>query len=164
MPDGKLHVLNTAAQPGQQVTGQRVTVASPGLVQKAPTIVRAIQGTTPAPATTASVPSTPTTSNVATVPVTPTTIQGKPQVVYRQGPGRTFTKQIVIQNAAGGQQQLIVSNPGLAQQLASGKFTLATVNGQQVLIRTPNPPATTGVPVPPLAPQVRILFTFSYCA
>lgn len=32
--------------------------------------------------------------------------------------------------------QLVVSNPNLVQQLASGKATLTTINGQQVLIRT----------------------------
>lgn len=31
--------------------------------------------------------------------------------------------------------QIIVSNPSLVQQLASGKATLATIQGQQVLIR-----------------------------
>ena len=31
--------------------------------------------------------------------------------------------------------QIVVNNPTLAQQLASGKATLATLNGQQVLIR-----------------------------
>lgn len=32
--------------------------------------------------------------------------------------------------------QLVVSNANLAQQLATGKAQLATINGQQVLIRT----------------------------
>lgn len=32
--------------------------------------------------------------------------------------------------------QIVVNNSSLAQQLASGKATFATINGQQVLIRT----------------------------
>lgn len=151
MPDGKLHVLNTTAQPGQaSPAGNRIAVANSGLVQKTPTIVRAIQGSPQASASTAApTPTTPTTA----VAVTPKTIQSKPQqILLRSGPGQ-ITKQILIQNTPSGQQVLQVSSPALAQQLAAGKFTLATVNGQQVLIRNPN----AGAPVPPLAPQVRTL-------
>ncbi|KAJ1519876.1 hypothetical protein ONE63_004117 [Megalurothrips usitatus] len=161
MPDGKLHVWNTAAQPGQQVSaaGQRIAVANSGIVQKAPTIVRAIQGTTTQATATPGTPGSPAaTTTTAAVPLTPKTVQGKAQqVLLRPGPGGQMTKQIVIQNTAAG-QQLLVSNPSLAQQLASGKFTLATVNGQQVLIRTPTP-QTTGAPVPPLAPQGQLIQT-----
>lgn len=154
MPDGKLHVLNTATQPGQQSSpaGNRLAVANSGLVQKAPTIVRAIQGSPQAAVSSASA----TVASPTVVPVTPKTIQGKTQqILVRPGPGGQVTKQIVIQNTGAG-QQLVLSNAGLSQQLASGKFTLATVNGQQVLIRTP--PAATGAPVPPLAPQVSTSF------
>ena len=31
--------------------------------------------------------------------------------------------------------QIVVNNPALAQQLASGKAQLATINGQQVILR-----------------------------
>lgn len=40
--------------------------------------------------------------------------------------------------------QLVVSNANLAQQLATGKAQLATINGQQVLIRTAQSGATVG--------------------
>ncbi|KAE8752789.1 hypothetical protein FOCC_FOCC000527 [Frankliniella occidentalis] len=152
MPDGKLHVLNTAAPPGQQITttGQRI-IANSGLVQKTPTIVRAIQGTPQTPATPGSTATATTTT--PTTPSTPKTIPGKAQQVLLRPGGQLGKQQIVIQNTAAG-QQLLVSNANLAQQLASGKFQLATVNGQQVLIRTPNPPVTTNTPVPPLAPQM----------
>lgn len=36
---------------------------------------------------------------------------------------------------AGNVSQIVVSNPELAQQIASGKVQVATINGQQVLIR-----------------------------
>lgn len=151
MPDGKLHVLNTAPQPGQQViaAGQRLAVVNSGLVPKTPTIVKAIQGTSQSPATTGNVSTTTATAG----PVAAKAAQGKAQpVLLRQG-GQVLQNKIIVQNTPAG-QQLLVSNANLAQQLASGKVTIATINGQQVLIRNPNPPATTNVPVPPLAPQV----------
>lgn len=40
--------------------------------------------------------------------------------------------------------QLVVSNANLAQQLATGKAQLATINGQQVLIRTAQSGAAVG--------------------
>lgn len=59
-------------------------------------------------------------------------------------------------------QQIVVNNPALVQQIAAGKIQLATVNGQQVLIRpTGNNqaqivahigPGTTATPAPALAP------------
>lgn len=62
-------------------------------------------------------------------------------------------------------QQIVVNNPVLAQQIAAGKIQLATVNGQQVLIRptgnnqaqivahigTSPPPAPAPRPAPPPA-------------
>ncbi|KAG6449469.1 hypothetical protein O3G_MSEX006106 [Manduca sexta] len=83
-------------------------------------------------------------------------------------------------------QQIVVNNPALVQQIAAGKIQLATVNGQQVLIRptgnnqaqivahigqspaarpsapvTPAPapapaPATTTLPVPAVAPAAPV--------
>ncbi|XP_077292315.1 nucleosome-remodeling factor subunit NURF301 E(bx) [Arctopsyche grandis] len=41
----------------------------------------------------------------------------------------------VINRAVNPGQQIVVNNPALAQQLAAGKLQLATINGQQVLIR-----------------------------
>ena len=153
MPDGKLHVVNTASQPSQQTLANRLTVVNSGLVQKAPTIVRAIQGnTTQVTATTGSAPQT----TAAGTPVAAKTIQAKAQpVLLRQGT-QVLQKQIIVQNTAAG-QQILVSNANLAQQLASGKVTIATINGQQVLVRTPNLPATSGAPVPPLAPQTQLV-------
>lgn len=49
--------------------------------------------------------------------------------------------------------QLVVSNPNLVQQLASGKATLTTINGQQVLIRTATAPNSTLAPATPVQVQ-----------
>lgn len=49
--------------------------------------------------------------------------------------------------------QLVVSNPNLVQQLASGKATLTTINGQQVLIRTAAAPNSTLAPATPVQIQ-----------
>lgn len=56
---------------------------------------------------------------------------------------RPATTQLTTSNANSPQvlravtpgQQIVVNNPALAQQLAAGKLQLATINGQQVLIR-----------------------------
>lgn len=47
--------------------------------------------------------------------------------------------------------QIIVSNPSLVQQLASGKATLATIQGQQVLIRAA-PQSTANLVLKSVAP------------
>lgn len=65
-------------------------------------------------------------------------------------------------------QQIVVNNPVLVQQIAAGKIQLATVNGQQVLIRPTgnnqaqivahigqSPSAVSAAPVPSPAPAVR---------
>ncbi|KAF7271636.1 hypothetical protein GWI33_015487 [Rhynchophorus ferrugineus] len=81
-------------------------------------------------------------------------VQPKTQVIKQQTPvlqkiavtgGQQIVQQQVVLGAnqvistQGGQQvitnQIVVNNPNLAQQLASGKVQVATINGQQVLIR-----------------------------
>lgn len=71
-------------------------------------------------------------------------------------------------------QQIVVNNPVLVQQIAAGKIQLATVNGQQVLIRptgnnqaqivahigqSPAPRPAPPMPVTPMVPQAQLQLT-----
>ncbi|XP_071445006.1 nucleosome-remodeling factor subunit NURF301 isoform X3 [Hetaerina americana] len=97
----------------------------------------------------------------AAVPVAPapapTAVVSSQQVVIGQPTAGATTSQVVLSGGqvlsaptqllqtAGG--QIVVSSAALAQQLASGKAQLATIGGQQVIIRSA-PPGTT-VPTSP---------------
>ncbi|XP_075219983.1 nucleosome-remodeling factor subunit NURF301 E(bx) isoform X3 [Lycorma delicatula] len=150
MPDGKLHVLNTQAAPAVQtqstprlVSPQQVTVV------KAPNKTQVVRPANVRPGT-PSKTSTTTTTTAATKPSQTVVIRqqvagtpivqkvnAQPGTVVVSG-GQVFQSgQIVVSgNTATQVGQLVVSNANLAQQLATGKAQLATINGQQVLIRT----------------------------
>ncbi|RZF42669.1 hypothetical protein LSTR_LSTR001464 [Laodelphax striatellus] len=155
MPDGKLHVLTTqptaaaTATTNLQATAtrpQQVTVVK--TPNKAP-VIRPANMRPAAPNTVA---------KTVTTPVKPQPLN-KTVVIRQQVGGSPLVQKVGSQPGtvvvSGGQiipggqivvsgnspqvnqiNQLVVSNPSLAQQLASGKATLATINGQQVLIRT----------------------------
>ncbi|XP_039292245.1 nucleosome-remodeling factor subunit NURF301 isoform X2 [Nilaparvata lugens] len=169
MPDGKLHVLTTqstspTATAAQGQTG-RTGAAAPQQVTvvKAPSkapIIRPANMRPAAPNATAKPPQQLNKTVVIRQQV------GGSQLVQKVGaqPGTVVVSggqiipggQIVVSGNSPQVNQLVVNNPSLAQQLASGKATIATINGQQVLIRTaPTPGATaaTGTPVLKPAPQ-----------
>lgn len=63
------------------------------------------------------------------------------QIVIQQQPSTQTVQQVVVQQSPQAQpvqpqtQQIIVNNSNLAQQLAQGKLQVASVNGQQVIIK-----------------------------
>ncbi|CAH1403971.1 unnamed protein product [Nezara viridula] len=127
MPDGKLHVLHTASTPVSNAVSTASTVATTSTSQQA-------------------VVKTPINSKVATNKQVVIKQVNSP-VVQKVNSGNTVvvsggqvlsSGQIVVpaNNAQVVNNQIVVNNANLAQQLASGKATLATLNGQQVLIRT----------------------------
>ncbi|XP_053625011.1 nucleosome-remodeling factor subunit NURF301 [Plodia interpunctella] len=154
MPDGKLHVV-MAGQQG--VTGQLVA-ASP--VKQADEDER---------------PAKPAAQQVVLQAARPVLV---PQQLRPRPPVQTVLVQGQLLPRApapprprlASTQQIVVNNPALVQQIAAGKIQLATVNGQQVLIRptgnnqaqivahigqspTQAPaPLATSTPRPPLAP------------
>lgn len=172
MPDGKLHVLNTAqVQPVQtQIAGNRVVApnakgavvraaapATPGTAVSTVSTTGTAQTAANAGKQTISAPvkqlvtapnATGGTSplKALTVPQSPTKTQQT--VMIRQQLAGTPVVQKVM--TASGQLlstgQIVVSNAQLAQQLASGKAQIATIGGQQVLIRTA-PAGTTNTTV-----------------
>lgn len=183
MPDGKLHVLNTAqvqTSQVQQAAGNRVlapgtkgavirnTTAGAGPAQQSavvksnatPTkqiaIAAAPAASTQQKGATDS-PRSPTKSPQQHVMIRQQVVQkvaAQPGTVVVSG-GQMFAPgQIVVSGnqvvgtptqvmTTGGQLlstgQLVVSGSNLAAQLASGKAQLATIGGQQVLIRTVTP-------------------------
>lgn len=67
----------------------------------------------------------------------PRTLLAQGQLVQRQpAPAAVLTRAAPPrQRPTTSTQQIVVNNPALVQQIAAGKIQLATVNGQQVLIR-----------------------------
>lgn len=67
--------------------------------------------------------------------------QQQQQIVIQQQPAQQTVQQVVVQQSPQAQsaqpqtQQIIVNNSNLAQQLAQGKLQVASVNGQQVIIK-----------------------------
>ncbi|XP_050310711.1 nucleosome-remodeling factor subunit NURF301 isoform X3 [Anthonomus grandis grandis] len=114
-PAGKVQLrpLNTQQQQQQQQPGQQQILLSPKgqqvfKQQGQPTLQKIVQG------------------QVAVgghQVVQQQVVVGSNQVISTQGGQQVITNQIVV------------NNPNLAQQLATGKVQVATVNGQQVLIR-----------------------------
>lgn len=123
-PDGKIQIRGL--QPGQQLI--RLGDGRFSIVSPSPTVMAA----QPAPA---QAQTTPTAASDGTT--LPKTI-----IVQKAGgPGQKPTSQIIV--PAG------TNTAAIAQQLASGKLTLGTVNGQQVLIQTPTATATAVVATKP---------------
>ncbi|KAL1494312.1 hypothetical protein ABEB36_009929 [Hypothenemus hampei] len=155
-PDGKLQVLTT-----QMVTTTPATTPSkPPTTNTTPAkplqqqIVKTVMSTsTPVGTKLAQIKATVNSPTVMgqTAIITPKTPQiikqqsGGQQQVLQKLPGTQVVQQQMVVGTnqviatQGGQQvianQIVVNNPNLAQQLASGKVQVATVNGQQVLIR-----------------------------
>lgn len=127
-PDGKVQIRGL--QPGQQLIRMadgRLTIVSPS-----PTLMAA----QPAPVQTQTLTQGAATANDGTA--TKTIVVQKAGTVTTLA-GQKTANQIVL--PAGTNTAMV------AQQLASGKLTFGTVNGQQVLIQTNNVPATTGATV-----------------
>ncbi|CAB0041624.1 unnamed protein product [Trichogramma brassicae] len=167
MPDGKLHVLNTAqtaSLTGQQSTPTSVaTTPTPNqLTVKKPVSTIKLH-TTPGKTTPLTAQSSQIQSDTATTSQqNPAQLQQviqasqrlKAAVVNSGNVTTPVTQQkFVIANTGqvvqgtqvlsspgqvitGAVNQIVVNSPVLAQQLASGKAQLATINGQQVILRT----------------------------
>lgn len=151
MPDGKLHVV----MPGQQGIAGQLVAASPvpktdansvsndttdkvGGENKSNTVNTGV-AQTPRIASQASTPSAlPAGRHIVVQPAQQVVVQaGAPAVLL---PGALLPRAAPAPRAAPPRprapaQQIVVSNPALVQQIAAGKIQLATVNGQQVLIR-----------------------------
>lgn len=107
-PDGKIQIRGL--QPGQQLIRMndgRISILSPGPMAAQPAPVQASAN--------------PITASDGTTGLTKTIV-----VQRAAAPGQKPTSQIIV--PAG------TNTAAIAQQLASGKLTLGTVNGQQVLI------------------------------
>lgn len=127
-PDGKIQIRGL--QPGQQLV--RMADGRLSIISPSPMAAQ------PAPAQT------------AVAPVTASDGTALPKTIIVQkaaAPGQKPTSQIIV--PAG------TNTAAIAQQLASGKLTLGTINGQQVLIPTPaaavaaKPGETPATPVAP---------------
>lgn len=158
LADGRLHVINssninntvnsgTATTPtaGKQQFiiktqgGTKTTPAKPQMVLKQLSSPIVQKVATPAGNTSVVVSG----NHVLTSQLLVNTSAGSPQVL------KTTSGQLISRGAG---QQLVMSNPSLVQQLASGKATLATLNGQQVLIRTAVQQNVTSVKTPVIKP------------
>uniref|UniRef100_A0AAR5PPQ8 Nucleosome-remodeling factor subunit NURF301 n=1 Tax=Dendroctonus ponderosae TaxID=77166 RepID=A0AAR5PPQ8_DENPD len=151
-PDGKLQVLTTTQVSS---TPAAATKPTPTSTPVKPQVTKpAITTSTPVGKLTQL---KPINSPAPQVVQSQTSLAPKAQLIKQQG-GQVLQKiaqagvavstsqvpQVVVGanqmiSTQGGQQvitnQIVVNNPNLAQQLASGKVQVATVNGQQVLIR-----------------------------
>ncbi|XP_012254800.2 nucleosome-remodeling factor subunit NURF301 isoform X2 [Athalia rosae] len=120
MPDGKLHVLNTgqaiAATPAQSPATTTSSTTTPQ------TGVKTVTNISPA--------KTPTPTTVSTKSTPSKTPSSQTQQPATQSQVMTPSGQLINTN------QIVVNNAALAQQLASGKAQLATIGGQQVVIRS----------------------------
>ncbi|RZC39906.1 nucleosome-remodeling factor subunit NURF301, partial [Asbolus verrucosus] len=149
-PDGKLQVMTNA-----QLQSSGLTVKTPTttpnikpLIKPAPTTPIGkvvVQGNQLKPANQQQVQSPVKTQQVIVkTPGTPVVQKvATPNTVVVSG-GQVIQQQVVISGnqvigTPTGQQvitnQIVVNNQSLAQQIASGKVQMATINGQQVLIR-----------------------------
>lgn len=153
MPDGKLHVLNT------NQTAQQIATAQQQQQQNTP--VNSPLSTTPTTITKTSNTAAPKIAPVKITPAKTTAViqqdgtteqqqQQTPKIVQRKtgtpakntilvtSSGQIVQGQQILQSGAQvvGGNQIVVNNPTLAQQLASGKAQLATIGGHQVIIRS----------------------------
>ncbi|GAB0089853.1 nucleosome-remodeling factor subunit NURF301 [Sergentomyia squamirostris] len=114
-PQGKVQQVLASGQQQIIVGGQRILL-NPGqrivTSQGGQPVQIQLQATTSAPPTPV-LQASPVTPTVQAAPSSPAAVLASPQQ----------------------QQQLVLQNSNLAQQLASGKIQLATINGQQVLLR-----------------------------
>ncbi|XP_015116667.1 nucleosome-remodeling factor subunit NURF301 isoform X2 [Diachasma alloeum] len=150
MPDGKLHVLNTTQSPATTASSN----SNPQITKTVTTVIKAptIKAT---PVKVAA--STPQGSRLKATPLT---------VVSNTGGVITTPKSTLVvanPNQVPVSGQVIVNNPNLLQQLASGKAQIVSINGQHVVIRnTPtgnqivhlNSPNSTIIQVENMAPKV----------
>ncbi|XP_051172895.1 nucleosome-remodeling factor subunit NURF301-like isoform X2 [Leptopilina boulardi] len=152
MPDGKLHVLNTNQTAQQIATAQQ---------QQQNTPVNSPLSTTPTTITKTTNTAAPKIAPVKITPAKTTAViqqdgtteqqqQQTPKIVQRKtgtpakntilvtSSGQIVQGQQILQSGAQvvGGNQIVVNNPTLAQQLASGKAQLATIGGHQVIIRS----------------------------
>ncbi|VEN57753.1 unnamed protein product [Callosobruchus maculatus] len=164
-PDGKLQVLTTAQlqQSGlvQAAPGTPTKAAATPTVTPTKTIVKQIVQTAAKTTTQSPVQSKPPIGQPQVQQSPAKQPQQQQQIVIKQqqptlqkigsgnvvvgAGGQVLQQQVVIggnqvlSTAQPGQQivtnQIIVNNQALAQQLATGKVQVATINGQQVLIR-----------------------------
>ncbi|XP_017781455.1 PREDICTED: nucleosome-remodeling factor subunit NURF301 isoform X2 [Nicrophorus vespilloides] len=141
MPDGKLQVLNTSTtstQLVQQTTDKTKTAtASTPLSTVTKNIIKgAIAGGKIVQTQQQQQQQTKIVSSPLKQIVIKQQQQQSPLVQKTTSAVATTTQQVVV---SGGQQivtnQIVVNNQNLAQQIASGKVQVATINGQQVLIR-----------------------------
>ncbi|XP_063359454.1 nucleosome-remodeling factor subunit NURF301 [Cydia amplana] len=159
MPDGKLHVV-MAGQQG--IAGHLVAASSPAPKADTPPVENDRLVTQPKPAVEEPKPQTRVAAQqivlqgnrqIVVQPTQQVVVQSTPrpnmqprlQTVLVQG--QIMQRQVAPAPAprpaplppprprAPSTQQIVVNNPVLVQQIAAGKIQLATVNGQQVLIR-----------------------------
>lgn len=139
MPDGKLHVLNTGqaiGSPATSTVNSSTTATTP-----APAVKTVVTKITPAKAaavklTQNAASPTPTTPRLKATPITTMATPSKSTIVVAN-PGQLVQGQMITSAAQMiNTNQIVVNNANLAQQLASGKATLATVGGHQVIIRS----------------------------
>ncbi|XP_031787989.1 nucleosome-remodeling factor subunit NURF301 isoform X3 [Nasonia vitripennis] len=171
MPDGKLHVLNTAqtvaaTTPQQQPAGTPTTGTATTTAQSVPKIAVNVAKTPATPVAPGKTTPVKIVANQVQQDTTPQQTPVQLQQVVQAGqrlkaaivsPGAVTSpvaqpqkSTFVVANtgqvmqgtqviSTSGQvvtaNQIIVNNPALAQQLASGKAQLATIGGQQVLLR-----------------------------
>ncbi|KAG8222875.1 hypothetical protein J437_LFUL003520 [Ladona fulva] len=161
-PDGKLHIqtgpqvqqlLIPQAQPAPTATTQTTQAQATAGVATSTVVTR--PGALPMVAMVASTGGTPVAVKAAKSPVK-IGAKGAVPVVPAPAPTSVVTSQQVVLTAPTQllqtSGQIVVSSAALAQQLASGKAQLATIGGQQVIIRSA-PPGTT-VPSAPTSPTV----------
>lgn len=153
MADGKLHIV-MAGQQG--VTGQLVATSPAQKVSEAalPQVeTKSIEEVKPAPRALAPAPqqivvqgNRQIAAQQAPAPVVVVQAGARPavpprmQTVLMQGqliqrPVAPAPSTVAPRMRPASTQQIVVNNPALVQQIAAGKIQLATVNGQQVLIR-----------------------------
>ncbi|XP_073972080.1 nucleosome-remodeling factor subunit NURF301 E(bx) isoform X2 [Rhodnius prolixus] len=139
LPDGKLHVLHTS---NPTVTSATTTTSGTPVTSSRPS---------PQQVTVVKTPSKGNTGKQQAVvlkqvntPVGQKVNNSNTMVVSG---GQVLTPGQIVVNATGANtpqvvnaNQIVLNSASLAQQLASGKATLATLNGQQVLIRTAGSP------------------------
>lgn len=153
MPDGKLQVLSTtvssatptatssSVKPTVAATPTLTTTIAANKIVKTPTgkvILQTVGNKLPTNLT------TPTKQIIikqaAVTPTTPQTQQKLATSIVVSGTPM-IQQQVVTTSAIGQQQQqiitnqIVVNNQNLAAQIAQGKVQVATINGQQVLIR-----------------------------
>jgi nucleosome-remodeling factor subunit BPTF len=149
-PDGKLQVMTNAQLQSSGLTVKTPTTTTPikPLIKPSPNTSLGkvvVQGNQLKPANQQQQQQSPVKTQQVLVKTPGTPVVQKvatPNTVVVSG-GQVIQQQVVISGnqviGTPGQQvitnQIVVNNQSLAQQIASGKVQMATINGQQVLIR-----------------------------